>query len=149
MSTSELDPHFQSLDNAQALALANYPGVYFLCKGATVVYVGKAKNIACRVAAHHAGKDFDTFMAMRVSEELLSAVEMRWIRLLKPKLNCRYYTVKVKGEPGRPKLGKKTVSIRLSEDVLALAKQAAAIGGNLSAHIEQAIKDRLKKDGIK
>jgi hypothetical protein len=48
---------------------------------------------------------------------------------------------------GRPKLGKKTVSIRLSEDVLALAKQAAAIGGNLSAYIEQAIKERLKKDG--
>jgi hypothetical protein len=33
--------------------------------------------------------------------------------------------------------------------VLALAKQAAAIGGNLSAYIEQAIKDRLKKDGTK
>jgi hypothetical protein len=38
--TLDLDPRFQSLDNAKALHVANYPGVYFLCKGTTVVYVG-------------------------------------------------------------------------------------------------------------
>jgi hypothetical protein len=48
--TLEIDQRFQSLDNAQALHLADYPGVYFLCQGATVVYVGKARNIAHRVA---------------------------------------------------------------------------------------------------
>lgn len=43
---AEIEQRFQSLDNAQTLHLADYPGVYFLCKGATIVYVGKAKNIA-------------------------------------------------------------------------------------------------------
>jgi hypothetical protein len=50
---------------------------------------------------------------------------------------------------GRPSLGKKTVSIRLSEDVLAQAKKAAAIGGNLSAYIELAIKNQLKRGSRK
>ena len=44
---------------------------------------------------------------------------------------------------GRPSLGKKTVSIRLSEDVLAQVKKAAASGGNLSAYIEEALKEKL------
>jgi hypothetical protein len=53
-----------------------------------------------------------------------------------------------KNKGGRPKLGKKTVSVRLSEDVLARVRRAAEAGGNLSAYIEQAIKERLKKDNI-
>jgi hypothetical protein len=53
-----------------------------------------------------------------------------------------------KNKGGRPKLGKKTVSIRLSEDVLARVRRAAEVGGNLSAYIEQAIKERLQKDNI-
>jgi hypothetical protein len=44
---------------------------------------------------------------------------------------------------GRPSLGKKTVSIRLSQDVLAQVKKAAASGGNLSAYIEEALKEKL------
>jgi hypothetical protein len=50
---------------------------------------------------------------------------------------------------GRPKLDKRTISIRLSNDVLAQARKASASGGNLSVYIEESIKARLKKDGIK
>lgn len=51
---------------------------------------------------------------------------------------------------GRPSLGKKTVSIRLSEDVLAQVKKAAASGGNLSAFVEEALKEKLSmtRDGL-
>lgn len=52
-------------------------------------------------------------------------------------------TAKSKG--GRPKLNKKTVSIRLSEQILVQLKEAAASGGNLSAFVEEAIKDKLRK----
>ena len=52
-----------------------------------------------------------------------------------------------KNKGGRPKLGKKTVSIRLSEDTLVRLRKAAEAGGNLSAYIEQAIKERLERDG--
>ena len=55
----------------------------------------------------------------------------------------------LKNKGGRPKLNKRTVSIRLSENVLAQVRKAAATGGNLSAYIEEAIKVQLKKDGIK
>jgi hypothetical protein len=57
-------------------------------------------------------------------------------------------TPKPEQRRGRPKLGKKTVSIRLSEDVLARVRRGAEAGGNLSAYIEQAIKERLEKDNI-
>lgn len=53
----------------------------------------------------------------------------------------------VKNKGGRPKLGKKTFSIRLPEDVIARIRIAAEVGGNLSAYIEHAIKEQLKKDG--
>ena len=52
-------------------------------------------------------------------------------------------TQTAKNKGGRPKLNKKTVSIRLSEDVLAQVKKAAASGGNLSAFIEEALKEKL------
>jgi len=52
-------------------------------------------------------------------------------------------TERAKQTRGRPSLGKKTVSIRLSEDVLAEVKKAAASGGNLSAYIEEALKEKL------
>jgi hypothetical protein len=50
-----------------------------------------------------------------------------------------------KSKGGRPKLNKTTISIRLSTDVLAQVREAAASGGNLSAYIEEAIKDKLRK----
>lgn len=50
---------------------------------------------------------------------------------------------------GRPSLGKKTVSLRLSPSVLAQAKKAAETGGNLSAYVEEALKDKLSiKNGL-
>jgi predicted DNA-binding protein len=55
----------------------------------------------------------------------------------------------VKNKGGRPKTGKKTVSIRLSDEVIERVKRAAEAGGNLSAYIEQAIKVQLQKDGIR
>jgi hypothetical protein len=116
MPTSELDPHFQSLDNAQALGLANYSGVYFLCQGATVVYVGRAKNIARRLMGHLGHKDFDTVMAMRVPEERLASVELHWVRRLQPKLNRLLYPQRegVRPGPGRPATGKVTVQLRMA-----------------------------------
>jgi len=58
-------------------------------------------------------------------------------------------TERQKPTRGRPSLGKKTVSIRLSEDVLAQVKKAAASGGNLSAYIEEALKEKLSiMDGM-
>jgi excinuclease UvrABC nuclease subunit len=146
MPTSELDPHFQSLDNAQALALANFSGVYFLCQGATVVYVGRAKNIARRLANHFDRKDFDSVMVMRVSEEMLSSVEMHWIQRLQPELNRH---------AGRPSLGddhngRIVVMMRLSPDLhkalrVAVRKKKAR---SANAYIEAALREKMIADGL-
>ena len=47
---------------------------------------------------------------------------------------------------GRPKLDKKTVSVRLSDDVMARVRRASL--GNLSAYIQRAIENQLKRDKI-
>jgi post-segregation antitoxin (ccd killing protein) len=47
---------------------------------------------------------------------------------------------------GRPKLDKKTVSVRLSEDVMARVRRASL--GNLSAYIQLAIENQLKREKI-
>jgi hypothetical protein len=49
-----------------------------------------------------------------------------------------------KKKGGRPKLDKTTISIRLSKDVLAQTRRAAASTGNLSAYIEEALKKELQ-----
>jgi hypothetical protein len=37
----EIEECFGSLENCQAVQLHSYSGVYFLCQGTKVVYVGK------------------------------------------------------------------------------------------------------------
>jgi excinuclease UvrABC nuclease subunit len=115
MST-EIGPRFTSLESFETVHLPNYPGIYFFCQGQTVVYVGHAKNIARRITGAHQGKDFDSVMVMCVPEEQLRAVEMYWIQRLRPRLNSRV---------GRSKLDKVTISIRLSQDVLAQIRKAS------------------------
>jgi len=55
-------------------------------------------------------------------------------------------TQQPKNKGGRPKLDKKTVSIRLSNDVLARVRKASL--GNLSAWIEKAILAKLRLEKI-
>ena len=55
-------------------------------------------------------------------------------------------TQQPKNKGGRPKLDKKTVSIRLSNDVLARVRKASL--GNLSAWIEKAILAQLRLEKI-
>ena len=146
--TPELEERFQSLDNAQALALANYSGIYFLCQGATVVYVGRAKNIARRIAKHIGSKDFDTVMVMRVPEEQLASVEMHWIRRLRPQLNIHPSD---HSKPGRRATGKITVALRFYQETKDLLEKAIiqTRSASLSEYVERAVLDRFKKDGIK
>jgi excinuclease UvrABC nuclease subunit len=139
----EIEERFQSLDNAQALSLADYSGVYFLCKGSTIVYVGKAKNIARRVRSHVGVKDFDTFMTMRVPEEMLASVEMHWIQRLQPKLNCAAPEKRAYG------LGMKPQMFRFPPGLIERLKQAATkTEMSKSSYVVMALEKQLRKDGI-
>lgn len=72
----------------------DFAGVYFLCKNRRVLYVGKAINIAKRVDTHRHAKDFDTVLVLRLPVEVISAVEIHWIRQLQPKLNRQRHQLK-------------------------------------------------------
>jgi hypothetical protein len=56
--------------------LAHRSGIYFLCCGQEVVYVGQSVSVPTRIHAHLARKEFD-----------LDAIEGAMIRLLHPRLN--------------------------------------------------------------
>jgi hypothetical protein len=64
-----------------------FSGVYFLCLGNEVVYVGQAFNVASRISAHHPTKNFDRVYALSIPKPDLDFVEAAFIRLLRPKLN--------------------------------------------------------------
>lgn len=60
-------------------------GVYFLCKGDEVVYVGQSINPAIRIATHNQSeKDFDRVYLMPVPESELDDVEGSFIHHLQP-----------------------------------------------------------------
>jgi hypothetical protein len=61
-------------------------GVYFLCKGNEVVYVGQSTNIGNHVTAHAAEstKDHDKVFFLRVPASQLVEDESRLIASLKP-----------------------------------------------------------------
>lgn len=73
-----------SIQSAESVALS---GVYFLCHGAKVVYVGQSANVFGRVGAHIGNKTFDAVWFIRVPQSDLDFVEGELIRTLKPKYN--------------------------------------------------------------
>lgn len=80
-------------------------GIYFLCDGPEVVYVGQALTVITRVAQHAAEgvKDFDPerVFFLPCPRADLCEVEKQWIRLLRPKYN-RALLPKSHGEKCRP-----------------------------------------------
>jgi len=67
------------------------PGVYFLCKNESVVYVGQSITPSSRVASHATsyGKDFDRVYLLPVPISELNNVEAAFINHLKPKYQGR------------------------------------------------------------
>lgn len=72
-------------------------GVYFLCRGAAVVYVGQSTNVISRIATHSGEgvKEFDRAYFVGVPRSRLDDVEAAFIRFFRPEYNGR-----VDGRPG-------------------------------------------------
>ena len=124
--------------------LPDCPGIYFLCKRAEIVYVGKTGSIAQRVPNHRGIKDFDSVLVLRAPKELLNSVEIYSIKRLRPKLNHAF------GGAGRRKTSKISVTIRLSPETRMLLDRAAEQFDldSVSLYVEEAIRQRLKRDKI-
>jgi hypothetical protein len=65
------------------------PCVYFLIAESAVVYVGQSVNLSARVLSHIKGKHFDRVVYLPTSKAELGAVELKFIRALRPKYNAR------------------------------------------------------------
>lgn len=63
------------------------PGVYFLCLGGEVVYVGQSHDVVTRVMQHVGVKEFDRWYWLPVEIEKLNEVEADFIRSIKPRGN--------------------------------------------------------------
>lgn len=79
----------------RSLEHAEFSGVYFLCNGNKIVYVGQSKRVCNRVGAHMGNKVFDYAFCLRVPETDLNYVESELIKALKPKYNISGKTGKL------------------------------------------------------
>jgi hypothetical protein len=86
----------QSIQNIPALqqipAVWCQPGVYFLCLGSEVVYVGQSVNPTVRADVHAKSserKNFDRVYVFPCPESELKEVEAAFIKKLRPPLNGR------------------------------------------------------------
>lgn len=62
-------------------------GVYFLCLGAEIVYIGQAKSILFRLSTHKKEKEFDSVYFIHCHVEQLCPLEKALIHYYQPKLN--------------------------------------------------------------
>lgn len=78
----------RGLDGLQSSMLPpRVSGVYFLCQGDDVLYIGQSVDIHARVLEHRATKQFDRMFFWPTPASELDRVEGALIRILKPVLN--------------------------------------------------------------
>jgi hypothetical protein len=91
---------FPDVPRPERLPLASVPlpmlcpgqllcGIYFLCQGGEVVYVGQSITVAARVSSHASEgiKQFDSAWFVPCEEWRLGCVEAHWIEVLRPRYN--------------------------------------------------------------
>jgi hypothetical protein len=78
-------------------------GIYFLCEGFQIVYVGQAKEVARRVVSHVGHKTFTHAFYYPCRPEELYAHERCWIEMLLPKCNMDSETVAYRDKLSRVK----------------------------------------------
>lgn len=74
-------------------------GIYFLCDAMECVYVGQAKDLASRAAAH-GDMAYDRAYYIPVLQENVDVVEKQFIAALLPKYNKCSFTKKLKRDAG-------------------------------------------------
>lgn len=84
---SSIVPSNEAIAALQAMP-RNGSGIYFLCHGEMVVYVGKTTNFFSRMSAHDGGQnDFDSVKFLSAPVGRLDALEREYIARFCPKYN--------------------------------------------------------------
>jgi hypothetical protein len=71
-------------------------GIYFLVSGGRVVYVGQARNVVLRIAAHSGVKKFDGWHWIKCPKSRLDETERAYINKFLPELNKDPVTKRLK-----------------------------------------------------
>ena len=115
-----------NITQLQQIPHYNYrPGIYFLCDGNDVVYVGQSVNPAARISAHISDryKKFDRVYLLPVPQSELDDVEAMFINSLKPKLNGwelngkRYLSAPVQKKTNEEIFEKFEINISIEEEI--------------------------------
>jgi hypothetical protein len=77
-------------------------GIYFLTYRKKIVYVGQAKNVGARLAAHAVDKKFTGWHWIRCPERHLDAMERAYIDKFLPELNRDWRTRRLKSSKEKP-----------------------------------------------
>ena len=81
-------PHkIRGLAGHVANANFGFSGIYFLCRGDAVVYVGQSGNPGARIEQHTSDKEFDVAYVLPIPPPALNEVERAFIRIIQPKYN--------------------------------------------------------------
>lgn len=76
---------------ANALPYMRIQGIYFLVKGAEIVYIGKSRHLMRRIAQHeNRNVDFDGYYFILAEEARATVLEEYYIKKFQPKLNTVY-----------------------------------------------------------
>jgi hypothetical protein len=71
----------------QAMMPPKICGIYFLCSGPELVYVGQSVDVYTRIVGHRDTKEFDRVFYLSVPRSELDRIEGAFIRALRPCLN--------------------------------------------------------------
>lgn len=93
--TDEVPPALGSVESLYKLPIKNLntpPGIYFLCNGKEIVYIGKAVNIGHRILEHKRGmkKEFTNVFFICCHLDQMLRIEAACIKFFKPTLNITH-----------------------------------------------------------
>jgi hypothetical protein len=92
LATGEIPDELHKIQDLYQIPIEHIstpPGIYFLCKGKKIQYIGQATNVASRIVTHikEGLKDFDKVLFITSPIRRLTEVETALIRYFRPPLN--------------------------------------------------------------
>lgn len=87
---NDVPPGLASIRELQQIPFSAFDspsGIYFLCKGPEIMYIGQAQSVFIRVSTHKREKEFDAVYFIPCHIEQLTPLETALIHFYQPKLN--------------------------------------------------------------
>lgn len=86
--------HIKNLYSLPIEYISTPPGIYFLCKGKKIQYIGQAVNVSSRIINHisEGVKDFDSVFYVICPIKQLNELESALIKFYQPELNKTFKT---------------------------------------------------------